>query len=173
MLHNCGCILIHQASKAAGLWAQREVIIPELRTPKMQKPRVDVEAWGHPGLARLLVDFTVVSPDAQRYEGPQSTPAQAARRGEQGEVAKYNAGHGGTKVTGASMETTVAGYARAIDSQMGHPPRRLLSQWRLQLSMALARFTAAAVLSARDPEPTSGTRGSTSGPFPTCSSAAA
>ena len=159
VLHNQGCEILHQASRSGGLAAQREVVIPELRSAKLTEPRVDVEVWGHPGLPRMLLDFTV------RKAG--ATAAGAAARAEADKASKYGQGRGGTVVTGVAMETSgrhgpgldaylrmMAGLARSIDKQKGQQPRHLLAQWRMRLSITLARFVAAAVLSARTPAPT-------------------
>ena len=49
-LHGVGCHIIRNACCEAGLKSQREVVVPALATEKLTEPRVDVDAWGHPGL---------------------------------------------------------------------------------------------------------------------------
>ena len=57
-LHDVGCHIIHKACCEAGLTSQREVVVPALVTEKLTEPRVDVGAWGHPGLPHMRLDFT-------------------------------------------------------------------------------------------------------------------
>ena len=54
-LHDVGCHIIHNACCEAGLKAQREVV---------SRRSVDVDAWGHPGLPHIRLDFTVVDAEA-------------------------------------------------------------------------------------------------------------
>ena len=54
----------HIACCEAGLKSQREVFVPTFATDKLTEPRVDVDAWGHPGLPHIRLDFKVVDADA-------------------------------------------------------------------------------------------------------------
>ena len=54
----------HNACCEAGLKSQREVVVPALVTERLTEPRVDVDAWGHPGLPHMRLDFTVVDAEA-------------------------------------------------------------------------------------------------------------
>ena len=160
-VHDVGCAIIHQACRAAGLRAQREVLAPDLATPKLTQPRVDVDAWGHTGLPHLRIDFTTVTASAARYQRAQHRPAQAAETAEQGKANKYGHRPGGVGVTGAAMELSgrhgssldsilrkFAGYARANATATGTDAPRHLQIWRMALSVALARFSHAAISSA-------------------------
>ena len=164
VLHNIGCDLIYTACRDAGFGAQTEVIVPCLATDKMTEPRIDVEAWGHPGFPHLRIDFTVASNAARRYQQAVATPAHAAETAERGKTHKYGTtAPGGVNVTGAALELrgrhgpgldwilrTCAGLARSRSSQRGSEPRRLLQSWRIRLSIALARFCYVAISNAAD-----------------------
>ena len=160
ILHNMGCSVIYDAYRQAGMGAQREVIVPDLITPKMLEPRVDVDAWGHLGLPHERVDFTVANSIAARYHQTNPEPGHPAEVAERGKRNKY-ARSGGIGVVGAALETrgrhgpgldgilrTCAGLARARSTALGREPRRLLLHWRTSLSIALARFLHVAVSSA-------------------------
>ena len=54
----------HNACCEAGLKSQREVVVSALVTERLTEPRVDVDAWGHPGLPHMRLDFTVVDAEA-------------------------------------------------------------------------------------------------------------
>ena len=160
-LHNAGCALLHSSCKEAGLHAQREVIVPDLATDKLKEPRVDVDAWGHPGLPHLRLDFTVVDPDAQRYFSLTDAPGHAADTAEAGKRGKYGKSKGGMGVDGMALELTgrfgpeldahlrrCAGLARATAVAHGREAPRLLQQWRTRFAVLLARFWHAAIASA-------------------------
>ena len=152
VLHNIGCSLLSDAHRQAGMGVQREVVVPELMTPKMLEPRVDVDAWGHPGLLHVRVDFTVASSTAGRYRQASPEPGHAAEVAERGKRTKYKS-IGGVGVIGAALEThgrhgpgldwilrTCAGLSRAHAADLGREPRRLLQSWRTSLSIALSVF---------------------------------
>ena len=52
----------------AGLKSQREVIVPTLATEKLTEPRVDVDAWWHPGLLHIPLDFTGLDAEALHWQ---------------------------------------------------------------------------------------------------------
>ena len=167
ILHNVGCDILFNACRDAGFGAQTEVVVPALATPKLTEPRIDVDAWGHPGYPHLRIDFTVAGNAAKRYQQAIATPAQAAETAERGKRNKYGAAAaGGVQVSGAALELkgrhgpgldqllrTLAGLARAKATQKGSEPKRLLQQWRARISVALARFCYAAIASAADTAP--------------------
>ena len=66
-LHDVGCHIIHNACCEAGLMSQREVVVPALVTDRLTEPRVDVDAWGHPGQPHMRLDFTVVDAEALHH----------------------------------------------------------------------------------------------------------
>ena len=153
-LHNTLCRLVHQACCAAGLRSQREVVVPALATAKLTEPRIDVDAWGHPGLPHLRLDVTVADPDAVRNAG-------GTDRAERSKATKYGVPRGGVGVTGLALALTgrlgtqfdgllrhLAGLARAGRAALGQESTRHLRHWHTQISIALARFNAAAVSAA-------------------------
>ena len=93
-----------RAHREAGLRSCAEVVVPALSKPSMQEARVDVEAWGTVCLPHAYLDFTLVSPWAQRYAAAAGRePAAAARSAELAKHGKY-AEVGGIGVTGLAME---------------------------------------------------------------------
>ena len=96
-LHDVGCH-IHNDCCEAGLKSQREVIVPALVTEKLTEPRVDVDAWGHPGLPHIRLDFTVVDAEALHYPSAmrkaQDTAPEAAQA-EKAKESKYGKTKGG------------------------------------------------------------------------------
>ena len=66
-LHDVGCHVIHNACCEPGLKSKREVVVPALATEKLTEPRVDVDAWGHPGLPHMRFDLTIVDAEALHY----------------------------------------------------------------------------------------------------------
>ena len=165
-LHDVGCRLTHRACLEAGLRAQQEVVVPALATEKITEPRVDVDAWGHPGLPHLRLDFTVVDPTAQRFASSCKQPAGAAAQAERAKATKYGTPLGGVGVTGISLELSgrfgpnlddllrrLSGYRRALQAAAGRDAGRPLQSWRLAYSLALARYTASAIVSASDAAP--------------------
>ena len=126
-LHDVRCHIIRSACCAAGLKSQREVIVPTLATEKLTEPWVDVDAWEHPGPPHIRlgkanggVGVTAISPQLNGRFGP-----------------------------GIDMLLRkLAGYKRAINEAAGRDGGRPLQEWQQLLSTALARYTAATVLSA-------------------------
>ena len=153
-LHNDLCRLVHRACCAAGLRSQREVVVPALATAKRAEPRIDIGAWGHPGLPHLRLDVTVADPAADRNAG-------GTDRAERSKATKYGIPRGGVGVTGLALALTgrlgtqfdrllrhLAGLARAERAALGQESSRHLRQWHTQISITLARFVAAAISSA-------------------------
>ena len=140
--------------------------MPALATEKLTEPRVDVDAWGHPGLPHLRLDFTVIDPRAQHFGSAHRETAGAAAKAEGAKAEKYGTPIGGVGVTGLALELSgrfgpgldgllrrLAGYRRALQSAAGREAERPLQSWRLAFSLALARYTASAILSATDTVP--------------------
>ena len=165
-VHDVGCHLLHSACCCSGLRAQREVVTPILATPSLTEPRIDVDAWGHPGLPHLRLDFTVTDPAASRHAASSLQPAGAADHAERDKATKYGNLVGGAGVTGVALELSgrhgpnldallrrLAGYRRAITCAAGRDDGRPLHNWRLAISIALARFTASAIISATEVSP--------------------
>ena len=163
-LHNSCCSILHSVCREAGLRAQREVLVPALATPKLKEPRIDIDAWGHPGLPHMRLDFTTASPAAARYQRVNRATAQAAAAAENGKTNKYGGAVGGVFVQGLALELTgrygpnldallrrCAGLARTRAVALGGDAPRLLQHWRLRISLILARFAHAAIESAEDP----------------------
>ena len=161
-LHNALCRIVHRACTSAGLRSQREVVVPALATAQLTEPRIDIDAWGHPGLPHLRLDVTVVDPAAERYAKVRGQPAGPAQMAERGKAVKYGLPPGGVGVTGLALETTgrlgpnfaallvqLAGFARAARAAAGQETTRELRHWHTQVSMCLARFTAGTLLSAQ------------------------
>ena len=160
-LHDVGCHIIHNACCEAGLKSQREVVVPALMTDRLTEPRVDVDAWGHPGLPHIRLDFTVVDAEAIHYSSAMRKAQDTAPAAAQAEKTKENkCGKvtGGVGVTGIAMQLSgrfgpgldaiLPGYKRAITKAAGRDGGRSLQEWRKLLSLALARYTAATILSA-------------------------
>ena len=163
-LHDVGCHIIHNACCEAGLKSQREVVVPALATEELTEPRFDVDAWGHPGLPHMRLDLTVVDAEALHYSsvmGKAQEQAPAAAQAEKAKENKYGKTKGGIGVMGIAMQLSgrfgpgldtllrkLAGYKRAITKAAGKDSGRLLQEWRKLLSVALARYTAATMLSA-------------------------
>ena len=140
--------------------------MPALATEKLTKRQVDVEAWGHPGLSHLRLDFRVIDPRAQHFGSAHREIAGAAAKAEGAKAEKYGTPIGGVGVTGLALELSgrfgpgldgllrrLAGYRRALQSAAGREAGRPLQSWRLAFSLALARYTASAILSATDTVP--------------------
>ena len=159
-----GCHIIHNACCEAGLKSQREVVVPALVTERLPEPRVDVDVWGHLGLPYIRLDFTVVDAEAIHYSsamGKAQDTAPAAAQAERTKENKYGKAKGGVGVTGIAMQLSglfgpgldallrrLAGYKRAITKAAGRDGGRSPQEWRKLLSLALARYTAATILSA-------------------------
>ena len=121
-------------------------------------------------MPHLRLDFTAVKPESARYQRANRQNTQAAAAAERGKANKYGRRPGATGVTGLSMELSgrfgpnldtllrkLAGFARAGASTTGSDNTRHLQQWRMALSVALARFTHAAICSAAESDPESKT----------------
>ena len=83
-LHDVGCHIVHNASCEAGLKSQREMIVPTLATEKLTEPRVGVNAWGHPKLPHIQLDFTArlrVGPNQRRMQRKVVRPVQTLLSG--------------------------------------------------------------------------------------------
>ena len=107
------------------------MVVPPLVTERLTEPRVDVDAWGHPGLLHIRLDFTVVDAEALHYSSTMSKAletAPAAAQAEKPKESKYGKTKGG--VTGTAMQLNgrfgpgldallrrLAGYKRAITRQ--------------------------------------------------------
>ena len=157
--HGCGCNVLYHAIQQAGYQARREQVVPEFATPKLLSPQIDIDAWGLLGQPRLLADFTIRHPFAQRYE--QQSPHAKAHD----EKTTHYAPTQGLHVTPATMDTYgrhspdlarllehLADLARLKESQSGLAPTRWLRRWRAQLSYVVSHMAARSVLSAA-PEP--------------------
>ena len=97
-LHDVGCHIIHNACCEAGLKSQREVVVRALVTDRLTEPRVDVDAWGHPGLPHIRLGFTVVDAEAIHYSSAMrkaQDTAPAAAQAEQTKENKYGKVKGG------------------------------------------------------------------------------
>ena len=77
--------------------SQPEVVVPILATEKLTEPRVDVDAWEHPGLPHIRLDDSSVMRKGQEK-------APAAAQSERMNESKYGRGRGGVGVTGVSMQ---------------------------------------------------------------------
>ena len=75
--HSEGCHILFQASQKAGFQSRHEQVIPELATEECLSPQLDVEGWGLLGQERLLIDFTIRHPLAQRYANTDQPTEQA------------------------------------------------------------------------------------------------
>ena len=123
-----------------------------------------MDARKHPGLPHIRLDFTVVDAEALHYSSAvrkaQET-APAAAHAEKAKESKYGKTKGGVGVTGIAMQLSgrfgpeldallrrLAGYMRPITKATGRDGGRPLQEWRKLLSAALARYTAATILSA-------------------------
>ena len=163
-LHDVGCHVIHNACCEAGLKSRREVVVLALATEKLTEPRVDVDAWGHLGLPHMRLDLTIVDAEALHYFSVMrkaQEKAPAAAQAEKAKENKYGKTNGGVGVMGIAVQLSgrfgprldtlrrqLAGYERAITKATGKDSGRPLREWRLLLSVALARYTAATILSA-------------------------
>ena len=153
--HSEGCQTLLQAAVQASYQARREQVIPELATAQCQSPQLDVEGWGLQGQDRLLIDFSIRHPLANRYigRGKDGTTAVA-----EGEKAKHYQARSGLQVHAAVMEVygrhgdglvslleLLADHARVRDRSMGVAPGRWLRKWRAQLSSVTAHLVGRAV----------------------------
>ena len=100
--HAQKCLIGGRPSKAARLWvatsyttpageaglkSQREVVVLALVTGRLTEPRVDVDAWRHPGLPHMRLDFTVVDAEALHCS---SAMRQGAGHGASGCTSREN-----------------------------------------------------------------------------------
>ena len=145
-LHDVGCPIIHNACCEAGLKSQREVVVPALVTERLTEPRVDVDAWGHPALPHMRLDFTVVDAEALHHSSTMrkaQDTAPAAAQAEKTKENKYGKTKGGVGVTGTAMQLSgrfgpgldalfrrLAGYKRAITKAAGRDGGWFLQEWR-------------------------------------------
>ena len=122
-----------------GLKSQREVVVPALATEKLTEPRVDVGAWGHPGLPHMRLDLTVVDAEALHYssvmrKAQEQAPQQHKRR--RRKKTKMEKTKGGIGVMGIALQLSgrfgpgldtllrqLAGYKRAIAKAAGKSQR--------------------------------------------------
>ena len=153
--HGSGCNILYQATLAAGYQSRREQIIPEFATKAVPSPQIDIDGWGLLGQPRLLVDFTIRHPLAQRYSTRDlNTSAHADK------TSHYVATHG-FQVTPATLDAFgkhspqlagllehLADLACTRERQMGLPPTRWLHKWRAQLSSVVAHMTGRAICEA-------------------------
>ena len=139
-------------------------MVPMLATEKLTEPRVDVDAWGHPGLPHIRFDYTVVDAEALHLTSAMrkaQEKAPAAAQAEKAKANKYGNAKRGIGVMGIAMQLSgrfgprldallrkLAGFQRAIGKALGRDCGRPLQDWRLLLSLALARYIAATILSA-------------------------
>ena len=85
-----GCHITHNACCEAGLKSLREVVVPALVTDRLTEPRVDVDAWIHPGLPHIRLDFTVVNAEAIHYSSSMRKAPDTAPAAAQAEKTKEN-----------------------------------------------------------------------------------
>ena len=135
-----------------------------LATDKLTEPRVDVDAWGHPRLPHIRLDYTVVDAEALHNASAMKKAqekAPAAAQAERTNAKKYGNAKGGIGVMGIAMQLSgrfgpgldtflrkLAGFRRAIGKAVGRDCGRPPQEWRSLLSLALARYIAATILSA-------------------------
>ena len=136
-----------------------------LATERMTEPRVDVDAWGHPGLPHIRLDHTVVDAEALHYssvieKGTRKSASCSTRRENQGEqvmdTRKEESELRASRCSsvgrfGPELDTLLrklTGYKRAIGKAQGRDCGRPIQEWRKLLSIALARYAAATILSA-------------------------
>ena len=165
--HDEGCQIMAEATRAAGYFARREQIIPELATAKCQSPVLDIDAFGLAGADRLLIDFTLRSGMAERYHQGGKRDNNAAGSAEEDKLVRYPA-RGGVSVRGVAMEimgrhgpdltlllAELADRARVAAVERGRAPARLMHKWRCRLSAMCARLVGRQVAQslARDPHP--------------------
>ena len=150
--HSQGCQYLYEASIQAGYQSRREQIVPELATAACLSPQLDIEGWGLFGHARLLIDFTIRHPLAERYTISSATKTAA------GEKATHYPRQQGLEVRTAAVEVYgkhgkdlqnlrehLADLARQRERSLGVAPTRWLRRWRVQLSSMLAHHVGRAV----------------------------
>ena len=146
----------------AALKSHRKVVVPALVTENLTEPRVDVDAWRPPGLPHMRLDFTIVHAEALQNssairKGQDEVPGAA--QAERAKTNEYGKSKGGVGVTGISLQLNerfgpeldtllLAGYQRAVSKAAGRDGGRPLQELRKLLSVALAKHTAATILSA-------------------------
>ena len=144
--HNAICSILLQAARAAGFSALKEQVVAELATTKRKEPRVDIDAWGLVAEPRVMLDVTVTSPFAQRYESK-----SAVKCGEHRKDNEYPR-KAGLSVTGVAVDvygkhgaalqdllTRFADLARQHEVDSGTQPRRWLHRWRVRIATEIAR----------------------------------
>ena len=155
--HGSGCHVLFQAVQSGGYQSLREQIVPEFATQSTPSPQIDVDGWGLLGQTRLLVDFTIRNPLAERYCNRDLNAAAHTDK-----TSHYAAAHG-LHVTPATIDTFgrhspdlayllehLADLARTREKQMGLPPTRWLRKWRAQLSSILAHMVGRAICEAAE-----------------------
>ena len=78
-----------------------------LATEKLTEPRIDVDAWEHPGLPHIRLDFTEVDAESLGESSVMRTgqvKAPAAAQSERMNESTYGRGRGGVGVTGVSLQ---------------------------------------------------------------------
>ena len=109
----------------------------------------------------MRLDFTVVDAEALHYSSTMrkaQDTAPGAAQAEKTKENKFGRTKGGVGVTNIAMQLSgrsgpgllrrLAGYKRAITKAAGRDGGRSLQEWRKLLSVVLARYTAATILSA-------------------------
>ena len=148
----------------AGLHSVREIVVPELATPRIRQPRADIQMWGHPSLPLLHGDATVISTHRRAANVARATPGAAADAAERAKARKYGEA-GGVSVLGLCMEFggrhgprlqqllgQLASLARQQCALAGAPATRApLRAWRQKLAVLLGRAIAALVSTAVEP----------------------
>ena len=101
-----GCHIIYSACCETGLKSRREVIFPTLATENLTEPRVDVDAWGHPRLPHIRLEFTVVDEEALHYSSAmrKGQEAPVVAQAQRAKESKYGKPTGGVGVTGISLQ---------------------------------------------------------------------
>ena len=112
----------------------------------------------------MRLDLTIVDAEALHYSSVMrkaQEQAPAAAQAEKAKESKYGKAKGGIGVMGIPVQLSgrfgpgldtllrkLAGYKRAITKAAGKDIGRPLQEWRKLLSVALARYTSATILSA-------------------------
>ena len=95
-----------------------------LATEKLTEPRVDVNAWGHPGLPHIRLDFSVVDAESLHYssvvrKGQEKAPAAA--QAERLKESKYGRGRERVGVTGISLQLS-GSFSPELDALLRRLP---------------------------------------------------
>ena len=162
--HNEGCDILHEAAKAAGYQSRREQIVVEFATATCLSPKLDIEGWGVAWAERLLVDFTIRNPLADRYATGEAR-SDAAATAEEEKEQRYPP-RGGVRVRGAALElygkhgegmrallAEFADRARERERASGVATTRWIRRWRVQLSAVTVRLVGRAIQKAQSAPP--------------------